>query len=69
MLGVLLNTRGMVELAVLNVGLEAGLITREAFSALVVMAIVTAAMASPIVSRLRAGVVEAETADHELLRR
>jgi Kef-type K+ transport system membrane component KefB len=53
MLGVLLNTRGMVELVVLNVGLEAGLIPQEAFSALVMMAIVTTTMASPILSRLR----------------
>jgi Kef-type K+ transport system membrane component KefB len=52
-LGVLLNTRGMVELVVLNVGFEAGLISAEAFSALVVMAVVTTAMASPVLSRLR----------------
>lgn len=59
MLGLLLNTRGMVELVVLNVGLEAGLIPRDAFSALVVMAIVTTAMASPILSRIRRNSPEA----------
>jgi Kef-type K+ transport system membrane component KefB len=53
MLGVLLNTRGMVELVVLNVGFDAGLISAEAFAALVVMAVVTTAMASPVLSRLR----------------
>jgi Kef-type K+ transport system membrane component KefB len=53
MLGLLLNTRGMVELVVLNVGFEAGLIPKDVFSALVFMAIVTTAMASPFLIWLR----------------
>ncbi len=45
--GVLLNTRGLVELIVLNLGLRAGVLTPALFSTLVVMAIVTTAMTVP----------------------
>jgi Kef-type K+ transport system membrane component KefB len=46
-LGALVNTRGLMELIVLNVGLDLGLITPTVFAMMVLMAIVTTAMTSP----------------------
>ena len=48
-LGVLMNTRGLMELIVLNVGLELGVISPTLFSMMVVMALVTTAITSPLV--------------------
>ena len=47
-LGALMNTRGLMELVVLNVGLEAGLITPTVFTMMVIMALVTTAMTAPM---------------------
>ncbi len=52
-LGVLLNTRGLVELVVLNVGLDLGILTPQLFSMMVVMALVTTLMTAPALSALR----------------
>jgi Kef-type K+ transport system membrane component KefB len=52
-LGVLLNTRGLVELVVLNVGLDLGILTPELFSMMVVMALVTTLMTSPALNALK----------------
>lgn len=52
-LGVLLNTRGLVELVVLNVGLDLGILTPELFSMMVVMALVTTLMTSPSLNALK----------------
>lgn len=49
-LGVLMNTRGLVELVVLNVGLDLGVLSPRLFSILVIMALVTTFMTSPILS-------------------
>jgi Kef-type K+ transport system membrane component KefB len=46
-LGALLNTRGLTELIVLNIGLELGVISHALFSMLVVMALVTTFMTAP----------------------
>lgn len=51
-LGVLVNTRGLVELVILNIGLEAGILSPIAFSMLVVMALVTTVMTSPLLNLL-----------------
>ena len=51
-LGILMNTRGLVELIVLNIGLDLGVITPRLFTMLVIMALVTTIMTSPILSRL-----------------
>jgi len=48
--GSLMNARGLMELIVMKIGLDAGLIGREMFTMLLVMALVTTAMASPMVS-------------------
>jgi Kef-type K+ transport system membrane component KefB len=54
-LGVLMNTRGLTELIVLNVGLSAGLLERRLFTVLVIVALVTTAMTGPLLSRYAAG--------------
>lgn len=47
-LGSLMNARGLMELILLNIGLQAGLITPTLFTILVFMAIVTTLMATPL---------------------
>lgn len=47
-LGALMNTRGLMELIVLNLGYELGLISDRLFAVLVVMALVTTAMTGPL---------------------
>ena len=47
-----MNTRGLVELIVLNIGLDLGVITPRLFTMLVIMALVTTMMTSPILTRL-----------------
>ena len=48
-LGALMNTRGLMELIVLNVGYDLGVISPRIFTILVVMALVTTAMTGPLV--------------------
>jgi Kef-type K+ transport system membrane component KefB len=50
--GALMNARGLMELIILNIGLERGLITPTLFSILVFMAIVTTLMATPMFNRV-----------------
>jgi Kef-type K+ transport system membrane component KefB len=57
--GSLMNARGLMELIVIKVGLDAGLIGPELFTILLVMALVTTAMTGPLMS-LFAGRVVAE---------
>jgi Kef-type K+ transport system membrane component KefB len=47
-IGSLMNARGLMELILLNIGLQQGLITQTLFTMLVLMAIVTTLMASPL---------------------
>ncbi len=47
-IGTLMNARGLMELIIINIGLERGIISNELFALLVVMAIVTTLMASPV---------------------
>ncbi len=47
-LGALMNTRGLMELIVLNIGLDLGVISPTLFAMLVVMALVTTAATSPM---------------------
>jgi len=50
-IGALMNARGLMELIILNIGLERGIITPTLFSILVFMAIVTTLMATPLFNR------------------
>ena len=47
-IGALMNARGLMELIIINIGLQKGIIGPALFSMLVVMAIVTTLMASPL---------------------
>jgi K+:H+ antiporter len=48
-----MNTRGLIELVILNVGLDLGVISPPLFSMLVIMAVVTTFMASPLLDLVR----------------
>ena len=50
-LGVLMNTRGLMELIVINVGLEMGMIGRQVFTMLVLMALFSTVITSPALRR------------------
>jgi len=47
-LGVLMNTRGLMELIVLNVGLDMGVLSPTLFAMLVIMALVTTFATTPV---------------------
>ena len=49
-LGILMNTRGLVELIVLNIGLDLGVLSPALFTMLVLMALVTTFMTTPILT-------------------
>ncbi len=51
-IGVLMNTRGLMEMVVLNIGLEIGVISRSLFTMCVIMALVTTAMTTPLLDRI-----------------
>ncbi len=52
-LGVLMNTRGLVELVILNAGLDLGILSPTLFTMMVLMALVTTFMTSPILSCMK----------------
>jgi Kef-type K+ transport system membrane component KefB len=55
-IGFLLNTRGLMELIVLNIGFELGIISQELFTIMVIMALFTTMMAGPglrLLSRMK----------------
>lgn len=66
-LGVLMNTRGLMELIILNLGLDLGVISPALFTMMVLMAIVTTVITSPALAwlypleQLRAELVKPET--------
>lgn len=47
-IGALMNTRGLVELVVLNIGYDPGILPDRIFSIMVLMALVTTGMTSPL---------------------
>lgn len=51
-IGVLMNTRALMELVVLNIGLNLGVLPQKVFTMLVIMAVGTTVMTGPLVSRL-----------------
>lgn len=52
-LGVLMNTRGLMELIVLNIGLSLGVISPKLFAMMVLMALATTIATSPLIEWLR----------------
>lgn len=51
-IGTLMNARGLMELIIINIGLQRGVISEGLFATLVIMAVITTLMASPIFERL-----------------
>ena len=51
-LGILMNTRGLMELIVLNVGLELGVFSATMFSMMVVMVLATTVITAPVLARV-----------------
>ena len=51
-IGLLLNTRGLMELVILNIGLDIGVISSELFAMMVLMALATTFMTTPLVTWL-----------------
>jgi Kef-type K+ transport system membrane component KefB len=54
-LGVLMNTRGLMELVILNIGLDLKVISPSLFSMMVIMALVTTFMTTPVLLWIRGG--------------
>ncbi|MEY9875819.1 Kef-type K+ transport system membrane component KefB [Streptacidiphilus sp. MAP12-33] len=59
-IGALMNSRGLTELVVLNLGLQQGVIGTELYTMLVLMALVTTTLTSPALSLLRGRQTEEE---------
>lgn len=49
-MGALMNTRGLMELVVLNIGYDLGILSPRLFTMMVIMALVTTAMTGPLLS-------------------
>jgi Kef-type K+ transport system membrane component KefB/nucleotide-binding universal stress UspA family protein len=65
-IGILMNTRGLMELVILNIGLKEGVITDAVFAMMVIMALVTTALTTPLLhwiypTRLFGPAAEAQT--------
>jgi len=67
-IGTLMNTRGLTELIVLNIGLDLGVISTQLFTMLVVMALVTTFMAGPVLRLLDPRHELSEPVEEELRR-
>jgi len=63
-LGILMNTRGLMELIVLNIGLDLGVISPKIFTMMVIMALVTTFMTTPLLEWIAPrAVLRAEAAE------
>jgi Kef-type K+ transport system membrane component KefB len=54
-IGILMNARGLMELIIINVGLQRGIISEGLFAVLVIMAVFTTLMASPLFEAVLGG--------------
>jgi Kef-type K+ transport system membrane component KefB len=67
--GVLMNTRALMELVVCNVGMDLGVIPPAVYCMLVIMAVVTTLMSTPLATRLLRGTIhEARLVERGFLR-
>lgn len=57
-IGILMNTRGLIELVILNIGLDIGVLTPPLFSIMVLMAVGTTLMTTPILSLIHSEYVK-----------
>ena len=62
-LGVLMNTRGLTELIILNVGLSLGVLDGQMFTMMVIMALATTLMTGPLLSRFPGSETERAATD------
>ena len=53
--GILMNTRGLIEIVLLTVGVDVGLIDERLFTLLALMAIATTLLTTPVLRRIRPG--------------
>ncbi len=60
--GVLMNTRGLVELVVLSAGLELGILSSALFTMMVIMALVTTFMTTPLLGLLNVTALQMSSA-------
>ena len=51
-IGALMNARGLMELIIINIGLQRGIIEPTLFTIMVLMAVITTLMATPIFERI-----------------
>jgi Kef-type K+ transport system membrane component KefB len=51
--GVLMNTRGLIEIILLTIGLDRGIIDARLFTLLVLVALITTLLAAPLVRGLQ----------------
>jgi Kef-type K+ transport system membrane component KefB len=63
--GILLNTRGLVELIILNIGLDAGIISPTVFTIMVLMALVTTGITTPLLQLIYRAPFDASIADSQ----
>jgi len=54
-IGAMMNSRGLMALIAINVGFELGVVPRSLFSILVLMALITTALTTPLLLLLRKG--------------
>ena len=64
-IGALMNTRGLMELIVLNIGLGLGVLTPEVFTMMVIMALVTTFMTGPALNLINFIFKTSDIIDHE----
>jgi len=64
MIGIMMNTRALMELIVVNIGFELGVIPKSVFFMLVLMAVVTTYITTPVLRRL----LRSSELEHEYLR-
>jgi Kef-type K+ transport system membrane component KefB len=62
-IGILMNTRGLTELIVLNLGVTLGILDTRLFTILVLMALITTSMTGPLIDRLLHGCIRRQVAD------
>ncbi|WP_348823787.1 cation:proton antiporter domain-containing protein [Flavobacterium aestuarii] len=64
-IGALMNTRGLMELIVLNIGLALGVLTTEVFTMMVIMALITTFMTGPALDLINYIFKTTDITDHD----
>jgi Kef-type K+ transport system membrane component KefB len=60
-IGILMNTRGLIELVVLNIGYDLGILSGRIFAMMVMMALATTFMTAPLLSLINVGKVSSSS--------